>query len=278
LNRAFEHTREAQIETAMKNKARSTRNCTDPEYKVGDMLYLWEKSSEESRLRHEIREIEGHKGRKLPSKLVNPWGGPYKVVKILDKRYCVIDKGGHEVKHNVNRLAKQHRWDEWHADTAEPFGPLLKDKPMIAPGLEKAQKSRDVKAGETIVFPMNMSDLHPLPFGVGRVVEVKDRQDLRFQWLGNRTCLANGVFHPAWISSKDNKFYYKPERSHNTHKPFLGEHSDVIIGTDDLLAHGYDVLDEATRLSREIREKISQSVWVKQAWGAERFSFSMLGD
>ena len=71
LKRAFEHTREAQVETAMKNRERSTRNCTNPNYEVGDMLYLWEKSSEESRLRHEIREIEGHKGGKLPSKLVN---------------------------------------------------------------------------------------------------------------------------------------------------------------------------------------------------------------
>jgi len=114
LHRAFEQTKEAQISVAKKNKDRDTRKHTDPDYKVGDFLYLWEKSAAESRLRKEIQEIVGHKGGKLPTKLTNPWTGPYRVVSLPDKRHCVISKEGKEVKHNVNRLIKQHRWDEWH--------------------------------------------------------------------------------------------------------------------------------------------------------------------
>ena len=87
---------------------------------------------------------------------------------VPDKRHCVISKEGKEVKHNVNRLIKQHRWDEWHADTMTAFAARTEER--NTPGkLEKEKegerREKEIKTGETIIFPMNMSDSHPIPFG-----------------------------------------------------------------------------------------------------------------
>ena len=72
---------------------------------------------------------------------------------------------------------------------------------------EGERREKEIKTGETIIFPMNMSDSHPIPFGVGRVLEIRGKQDLKFQWMGNTTCSARGTFLPGWIDPKDKKFY-----------------------------------------------------------------------
>ena len=96
--------------------------------------------------------------------------------------------------------------------------------------------------------------------------------------MGNTTCSARGTFLPGWIDPKDKKFYYRLKPLHATHQPFLGEHEDVVIGKGDVLSHGFHILNESKRISKQIREQISASVWVKQAWGDGRFSFESLGE
>jgi len=282
LKRAFDHVREAQEQTSMKNKERDTRVRVDPGYKVGDLVYLWARSAEESRLCQAIREATGGRTKaKLSTKLTNPWIGPYPIVAISDNRHCVLWIEGKEVRHNVNRLTKQHQWDQWHADTAKAFeksAKVAEKKYFSSSGSKEttatADKTNPIRAGQLIVFPINMTDNHPLPFALGRIIEIRDENDFKFQWLGNRSCLARGTFLPAWIDSKDNKYYYRNKPFHPTHQPYLGEHSDVTIGTADLIAHGFHILNESNRISQVVRELISKSIWVKQAWGDDTFSFT----
>src|SRR3954468_5645977 len=108
--------------------------------------------------------------------------------------HCIILKDGLEVKHNVNRLLKQQRWDDIKGDTttafAKPSAPII-----LEPSAEKSAK-KPVRVGEIVVFPMNMKKDHTLPFGVGRIMLTDNTNDLKFQWMGNVNNSARGGFLP----------------------------------------------------------------------------------
>jgi len=81
LRTAFEYVREAQEETARKNKERKHVNTFAPDFKEGDCLFVWERSAEETRLNDDIKQVTGFAGR-LPTKLVNKWTGPFPFVRM----------------------------------------------------------------------------------------------------------------------------------------------------------------------------------------------------
>ena len=121
---------------------------------------------------------------------------------------------------------------------------------------------------------MNVTDDNPLPFGVGRILEVR-KTDFKFQWMGNTDQVARGTFRPAWFDSGDKKYYYRHRPTHGTHRPYLGEDCNVFIDKGQILAHGHNVLNDFTRIGKDVRDIISKSVWVKQAWGGNgEFSFN----
>ena len=131
---------------------------------------------------------------KLPTKLTNPWTGPSPVVSVPDNRHCVILKDGKEIKHNVNRLSKQHHWDDMQIRRKHLRSPMSQKTKLLVSQVVKKKISKKVNKNtqkrnrfdrEKHVFPMNLSDTHPLPFGVGRISEIRAIQDLKFQWLGN---------------------------------------------------------------------------------------------
>ena len=111
-----------------------------------------------------------------------------------------------------------------------------------------------------------MSEEDPLPFGVGTVLEVADGSITKFQWMGNASFNAKGTFLPGWIDPKDKKFYFKPKPIAKTHLPYLGEHDDVHVCKEDLVRHGFGVLNRANRLSAAAREKICKNEAVAEAY------------
>jgi hypothetical protein len=48
----------------------------------------------------------------LPKKWINPWIGPFRMIKWVSERKCLLDCAGKEKEFTVNRLAKHNRWDE----------------------------------------------------------------------------------------------------------------------------------------------------------------------
>ena len=92
-----------------KNQARKIDNECKPEFEPGDLLLVWEKASAESRLKSDIRRLEGDKGGLLPGKLRNPWQEPFRMLRCSGERNCVIELNGKEEEFNVNRLTKQCR-------------------------------------------------------------------------------------------------------------------------------------------------------------------------
>jgi len=173
LRTAFAYVREAQEEVAKKNKERKATQLFAPRFQEGDVLFLWENTRAETRLRGDIKEVVGHAGG-LPTKLTNRWGGPYQFARMVGERHAVIIKNGKEVRHNVNRLWKHQPWDEWHPDTGIlPVGEeSQKNRKEILAEKEKKNESgkekRELQEGEVVVFVKDMTD-NDLRFGVGRI-------------------------------------------------------------------------------------------------------------
>lgn len=153
----------------------------------------------------------GHAGSSVSSKLRDRWSGPYPCIR-MEGHYAWILKDGKEVKHNVNRLVKQHVWDDFHPDTAQ--GVLSERKQG-----ESKRVLEKVTPHAVIVFPKERCDRDPMPFGVGLVTAVRSPKDISFQWLGNAAFRPRGTFLPAWLDPKDRKFYYQKHPLAKTHIP-----------------------------------------------------------
>jgi hypothetical protein len=197
-----------------------------PRFAEKDVLFVWENTKEETRLREDIKTVTGHTG-KLPTKLTNKWSGPYPFVRMVGERHAVVKKDGKEVQYNVNRLWNHQQWDEWHPDTGLTWKEEVKNQKevMAERSAEEDSKSkqgtrRTLQEGEVIVFAKEMSENDPLPFGIGRVIgtESTEGQGIRFQWLGNTTFNPRGTFLPGWLDPVDRKFYFQhtPNSQENT--------------------------------------------------------------
>ena len=148
LETAFTHVRTAQEETARKNRDRKATQLFAPNFQKGDVLFLWETTGEETRLRDDIKLVTGHTG-KLPTKLTNKWSGPYPFVRMLGDRYAVVLEKGEEVCHNVNRLWRHQPWDEWHPDTgiAQEKDGGREEQKSVQGGKEKEKEGTEAVVG-----------------------------------------------------------------------------------------------------------------------------------
>jgi hypothetical protein len=68
LRTAFEYVRGAQEEVSRKNRERKAIQMFAPRFAEKDVLFVWENTKEETRLREDIKTVTGHTG-KLPTKL-----------------------------------------------------------------------------------------------------------------------------------------------------------------------------------------------------------------
>ena len=117
LEYAFDRARRLQAQQNEKNAERAPEQYK-PDFKEGDWLMVWEKAANESRLHKEVRKLTGHPAGALPGKLRYPWQGPYKMVRWVGERKCIVIRNGKEAEFNVNRLFMHHSWDEKHFDTS----------------------------------------------------------------------------------------------------------------------------------------------------------------
>jgi hypothetical protein len=129
LKRTFALAREARLKTAMRNEACVEGSKFKPDFSPGDEVYVWKKSSKESRLQEEDREAgrdkpsDRHKDnvtrrRSIPAKLQYKWHDPSTVVRWDGDMYCVIKREGQETRVHVNRLTRKYHWTEAMPDTA----------------------------------------------------------------------------------------------------------------------------------------------------------------
>jgi hypothetical protein len=251
-----------QHKVAEYNSERETAKQYKPDFKEGDMLYVWERAAKESRLHADIRNAGGPTPKRarqaVPTKLQYQWQGPFKMLRWQGERYCVILRGEKECSYNVNRLQKQRFWDDSHPDTMWALAPTIPLRELRAESKLSDEKMQ-LKAGMLIVFPMYMTELHTLPFGVGCATNVGNPREICFQWWGNAACQAGGTFAPCWFQKNEAKYYYKRSRLHPSHTAYSSTDDDTVIGLDDILVFGYpqNNLDANHRLNAATR-RLSQ--------------------
>jgi hypothetical protein len=59
-----------------------------PRFEEKDMLFVWENTKEETRLREDIKTMTGH-----ATKLTNKWSGPYSFVRMVGDRHAIVKRG-----------------------------------------------------------------------------------------------------------------------------------------------------------------------------------------
>ena len=263
LKKAFEYVRRKQYEAADTNYQRTAANRYKPDFNKGDFLFLWERAAKETRLERDKRQqgLEA-RPRKLPQKFTNPWTGPYEMVNWCGDNYCLIDKDGNNVRHNVNRLSKFNPWETRAMDTFEwsrrrrtrlEKDGLIDDGPpeeevVNEDGPHQSTKT-PVQKGELIIFPTAMADDWPLPFGVGLVTDVDEEGTFEFQWMGNKPGNPFGTFRPCWLDPKDNRPYYAVRATKSNHTKYLGD-LEVPVLASDITVKGFHILDANNKITK----------------------------
>ena len=257
LKKAFEYVRKKQYASAFANYERTAEKRYKPDYKKGDLLFLWEKASCETRLEKERRRhgLQGEVKNKLPQKFTNPWTGPYKMLEWIGENYCLIEKDGKEISYNVNRLSKFKPWDESNKDTFEwsqQRRRKLAKRGLINESPEqneaKIEQIAPLQIGEVVVFPFEMSEDWPLPFGVGLVTRIEEDGTFEFQWMGNKATNPLGTFRLCWKDPRDDALYYATKATKPHHEPYLG---DLVTSmkVSDIVVKGFHILGERERLT-----------------------------
>ena len=188
------------------------------------------------------------------------WHGPFEIVGKITQNVYTVNVEGKETKANVNRLSKHKPFNTSKSDTSvEPDGWLVragKVPPDAVPVAENQQvQTRDVKAGEMIVFPTEMTNDFACPFGVGKVIEAHAGGKLFFQWYGNTHDAPNSTYRPLWFQPTTKKCYYRPAREHASHRDYTNVDTKTEVTQYYLTAFGFKIL-ENDKLPRGVLMKL----------------------
>jgi hypothetical protein len=249
LRTAFSLARRQQYAAAVENEDRGG-NKSKPDYKPGDLLFVWARNSEESR-------TERADGKKvaLPKKWVNPWIGPYRLIKWTSERKCLLDCAGKEQEFIVNRLSKHNRWDEVNPSTyawslkakTDEKDRLAEEKVIeISPPKEEREIfGRDYvfEKGDIIIFEQLESEAYNIPFGLGMVLEHTKGQLVNFQWMGNSLNNEKGKWDLCWYQENEAKIYYSSRPLHKNHTPNTGVDTETRIKPDDVIMSSRGKID-----------------------------------
>jgi hypothetical protein len=252
LEKAFERVKMLQEAASKRNKERQPDQYK-PSFKPGDYLLLFARSAKDGRV--EEKDEEG-RDITLPTKLRNAFTGPYKMVRWLGERKCIILMDGKEVAHNVNRLIKHHAWDDVHITTSEK---------KVSPAMEE---EKPPSPSELIIFPMAITKDHKAPFGVGQVIKVRGPNDVFIQWWGHEDkCKPKGVFKPGWVQ-KDNRAYFATNRYHAGDRPWTNEDSATDVRVSAIVLRGApgEIFSSAGHFRVRVKDKLEEVLDVSIEW------------
>ena len=266
LTFAFQRAQMLQQEMSRKNQERMAQNQYDPDFKVGDLLLVWEKSNAEGRLEGDHRRLHGDEGGKLPGKLRNPWQGPYKMIGWKNDRNCIIDRDGKHEVYNVTRLIKHTVWDANHPDTSGIMDERERKRRIShakAPAAKETKKGTP-QPGEIIIFRYLMVANHRMPVGIGEILEVEPSGIIKFQWRGNVYYKHNSTFKRGWFNKYDEAGSYGRRGPRDVE--WTNTHSADYFKDEDLIARGKDLLTEDERLNSKARKLIAECFGREDWW------------
>jgi hypothetical protein len=267
LKEAFQLAREAQADAAWKNSERDDRERYDPDFKVGEELFVWMRSSLESHLpktaeTEKTTSEESRKKRKLPSKFTNPWAGPYRVLRKLNDLYYELDFNGTPKKFQVNRLTRSHNWDDLNKDTHEWRSPRQRTSlHQPRPDSEHEGENDSViltrgplQKKEFVIFKMEMTDEYKVPFGVAQVLQVEP--ELILQWFGNRHDRVDGTYRPMWFQPRTKQAYYNANPEHVSHRAYTMADTQTPLDLSDVVCRGFGLITGEDKLHHKAKSAL----------------------
>ena len=256
LKSAFDIARKAQEKHGLTNVQRLNKSRTDaPLFEVDkDSVYYWTNSAAE----HRVQTGEGNQYAPLRDKWGYWWQGPYKVVARNGNRHYTISVNGKSVKANVNRLTRAHQWSPQNPDTSKWTTNI--SAPANAPSfVQHNERSTRREAGHIIIFTTEISDMHPCPFGIARLLHKPEHNEpVCAQWYGNIHNRPNSTYKPCWYAKATHQYYYapKPERRSKQHVPYTFYMTNTKITESDILFSGYSILDSNDRIKKHIWQQL----------------------
>jgi hypothetical protein len=133
LKHAFDLARHQQYAAAVGNRDNAAWK-TKPDFKVGDLLYLWEHTTE---MTGEAAPETASRG-VVPRKWTHRFSGPFRMLRWISPRTVELDYHGRPTETNVNRLTKHIAWDSVNPDTLQWCLENRRGGASSAPALEDA--------------------------------------------------------------------------------------------------------------------------------------------
>ena len=257
MEKAYEHVRVAQMETAEKNRQRRLRQRqrAQRDFEVGESVMYWEPRQRAllgaGTLYDDEDEGPDDEAVRAPSAWTPKWTGPHRVVARARTdagfRYVFFHKDRKRlINTHPNKLILFEAWSDVQPSTSA----WLDGKA----GYEVGGRA---EVGSLIAVPLRGAGGFG-SFGIGCVTGAAVDGSVEYQWWGNASNNPEGVFQPGWTTAKGQRLYYTRKPKAAGHKPYLG-HEQVPLKQRDIIVHDF-TLDAQGRLPLEVREVIEKDV------------------
>ena len=244
LSQAYEFARSKQFAAAHKNLQRLNTLRKEVSYSVGQSVFYWfDKSSEKTE-----NLPSGPFRVTIPEKWRSWWQGPYTITAKLSPKLFVLNVSGISTTVNVNRLLPLQAWNSYISDTSPSehwsVGSSLQPSSDPAQGLiDHSPPLRPPQVGDLACWPLAPSADNPLPFGLGKILNLIPNNSLNIQWYGNFAMKFDAPFRPCWLQPRTNQIYYSSAKAHPSHLPHCTSDTSTPVHSRDLITYGFSLLD-----------------------------------
>jgi hypothetical protein len=263
LRKAFGWVREAQLKSALRNKARNDEKSHVVQFEKGDQVLAWRP---EKRLTAEERKAHDA----IPRKYQMRWSRPKTIVRqIHENTYMVRDNGHAGSKSKDRKVHVRHllHYSPWR-DGEEPAAANAKKKrdqqqprvPRPNNNNESESDNEEPTKADVGDFVLIKHNSREEPFLIGRVTEIKEDKNNRrlfdVHLFGSFSGSLTGEIRAGWIDKK-NIHYFGKSRQHYSHKHYTNTTRGLAIEESNLASWGFEITRQ--KLPRNVLEIIAKA-------------------
>jgi hypothetical protein len=277
LKIAFRYVRRNRQLASDANAARRDNTRFVSKFEVGDLVLIWEPTSETARRSH--TRTGPVKDTRAPAKWRFRWSGPHIVnKKISENAYLIQNQNtGKLDRKHVDRLQHYFPFDPQcqletekvvERKTRQPPKPPIQPESVPAGSTAEPAETdvtttsdmRELKPGDLCIVVIPGIDVYlgTMPLVVARYLDAGEN-DMHFQWYGSTQPITNEFLKgfprkrwlAGWLQLRNKLHYWRKGPEHNTHVPFTNYNTGHVIARDDVLMWGIPEPDSKGHLSKK---------------------------
>ena len=237
LATAYATARDRQERMAKLNRQRLAKSCKPVTFAVDDWVLYWEPAQSLSHKTTDDTQLI----RQLPSKWKPRWTGPHRIVKRTEgkynPRYSIEHNGRSKVITNV-KADKLTPYTPWSESLPSTHG----DHSIDITNTSAYQIGSECAPDQLFIIPLT----RPWPFGLARLISVRDDGSLHFQWYGTEGNGGKSVataYKPMWWTGQE--AYIADTKRERSHTPYTDEHEGDAMRQADICLHSFTLTDTA---------------------------------